>query len=60
MVRVAAGTFQKERDLTELALPAYWIDTHEVTNRQFKAFVDSGGYGNRSYWSEPFSPTNAR
>ena len=49
-----AGTFEKERDLTELALPAFWIDTTEVTNRQFKAFVDAGGYGNRSYWREPF------
>ena len=26
----------------------------EVTNRQFKAFVDQGGYRRRDYWREPF------
>jgi hypothetical protein len=32
----------------------YWIDRFEVTNRQFKAFVDRGGYARREYWREPF------
>ena len=32
----------------------YWIDRFEVTNRQFKTFVDAGGYRTRSYWTEPF------
>jgi eukaryotic-like serine/threonine-protein kinase len=32
----------------------YWIDRFEVTNRQFKEFVDQGGYGRRDYWREPF------
>jgi len=35
-------------------LDDYWIDQFEVTNRQFKAFVDAGGYRTRSYWTEPF------
>jgi formylglycine-generating enzyme required for sulfatase activity/dienelactone hydrolase len=35
-------------------LEDYWIDRLEVTNRQFKAFVDAGGYRTRSYWTEPF------
>jgi formylglycine-generating enzyme required for sulfatase activity/dienelactone hydrolase/predicted Ser/Thr protein kinase len=35
-------------------LDDYWIDRFEVTNRQFKAFVDAGGYRTRSYWTEPF------
>src|SRR5690606_27746299 len=26
----------------------------EVTNQQFKQFVDAGGYTNREYWTEPF------
>jgi formylglycine-generating enzyme required for sulfatase activity/dienelactone hydrolase len=30
--------------------PAYLIDKHEVTNEQFKAFVDRGGYGMPQYW----------
>jgi len=30
------------------------MDKYEVTNRQFKKFVDSGGYRNAAYWKEPF------
>ncbi len=30
----------------------YWIDTYEVTNAAFQAFVDAGGYRTQSYWSE--------
>jgi cephalosporin-C deacetylase-like acetyl esterase len=29
------------------------IDRYEVTNEQFKRFVDQGGYENRDYWREP-------
>jgi len=32
--------------------PAYLIDKYEVTNEQFKKFVDGGGYTNREYWRE--------
>jgi len=32
----------------------FWLDRYEVTNRQFKTFVDAGGYTNRSYWKYPF------
>ena len=35
-------------------LPGYWLDRYEVTNREFKRFVDSGGYQKRDYWKEPF------
>ena len=35
-------------------LPEYWLDKHEVTNRQFKEFVDRGGYQKREYWKYPF------
>ena len=28
---------------------------HEVTNREFKRFVDAGGYRDKKYWNEPFS-----
>ena len=37
-----------------VALDEYWIDRYEVTNRQFKTFVDSGGYQNKGYWREEF------
>ena len=35
-------------------IPGFWIDRLEVTNRQFKDFVDHGGYRKREYWKEPF------
>jgi hypothetical protein len=34
--------------------PDYYIDRHEVTNAEFKGFVDAGGYEKREYWTEPF------
>jgi eukaryotic-like serine/threonine-protein kinase len=34
--------------------PDFFIDTYEVTNRQFKEFVDAGGYQKQEYWKEPF------
>ncbi|MGI8783890.1 MAG: protein kinase domain-containing protein, partial [Acidobacteriota bacterium] len=35
-------------------LDDYFIDKFEVTNKQFKQFVDSGGYQKREYWKHPF------
>ena len=41
------------------ALPAvpvasYWIDKFEVTNAEFKRFMDQGGYETRQYWKHEF------
>lgn len=58
MVRVPGGE-------TELNIPAlehippvllddYFIDKYEVTNRQFKEFVNAGGYQKRNYWKNRF------
>jgi eukaryotic-like serine/threonine-protein kinase len=33
----------------------FFIDKYEVTNRQFKAFIDQGGYQNRKYWKCRFT-----
>ena len=42
-----------ERPQHEVALSTgYWIDTTEVTNTAFQAFVDAGGYQDRSLWSD--------
>jgi dienelactone hydrolase len=41
-------------NLPEVTLNDYWIDRYEVTNRQFKQFVVSGGYGKREYWRQAF------
>ena len=32
----------------------FLIDKYEVTNEQFKKFVDAGGYTNKSFWQHPF------
>ena len=33
----------------------FWIDAREVTNADFKKFVDAGGYRRREFWQEPFA-----
>ncbi len=32
----------------------FLIDKYEVTNKEFKVFVDAGGYSDSSYWKHPF------
>jgi eukaryotic-like serine/threonine-protein kinase len=34
--------------------PGYWMDAYEVSNREFKKFVDAGGYQKPEYWKQPF------
>jgi hypothetical protein len=33
---------------------SYFVDRFEVTNREYKRFIDAGGYQRREYWAEPF------
>jgi dienelactone hydrolase len=40
--------------LPPLQVGDFLIDRHEVTNREYKRFVDAGGYGNRDLWREEF------
>jgi serine/threonine protein kinase len=58
MVRVQGGKFQLLMpgldNLRTAATGDYFIDKYEVTNRQYKQFVDSGGYRNRKYWKQDF------
>jgi formylglycine-generating enzyme required for sulfatase activity/dienelactone hydrolase len=60
MVRITSSTkpFQLMLSglgqLPEVHLPDYWIDRHEVTNREFKRFVDDGGYRRPELWRAPF------
>ncbi|MFQ5823731.1 MAG: SUMF1/EgtB/PvdO family nonheme iron enzyme [bacterium] len=35
-------------------LEDFFIDRYEVTNEAYKAFIDSGGYKNRDYWTHEF------
>jgi dienelactone hydrolase len=53
MVGIPRGSIQV-RGLPPVQLKDYWLDKYEVSNRQFKEFVDRGGYRNREYWKHPF------
>lgn len=35
-------------------LDDFFIDRYEVTNVQYKTFLEGGGYANPSYWKHPF------
>ena len=52
MVRVARSAVGLPGSLPDLR--DFWIDKFEVTNRQFKTFVDAGGYRREDLWKQPF------
>ena len=60
MVYVTAGARPFKPILTGFehlppaSLGDFWIDRYEVTNRDFKRFVDAGGYRNPAYWRHTF------
>ncbi len=39
-------------------LPAFYIDRLEVTNREYQAFVDAGGYDKPAYWPSELAKAN--
>ena len=41
-------------DYPPISAPGFFIDRYEVTNEQFKAFVDAGGYQSAKYWKTSF------
>lgn len=45
-------TWDNERPAHELNVPAFAIDAYNVTNGEFLAFVEEGGYGHREFWTE--------
>jgi eukaryotic-like serine/threonine-protein kinase len=53
MVPVPSNPYELERTRTSVTLPEFWIDTFEVTNREFKRFIEQGGYQKREYWTQP-------
>ena len=60
MVRVGGGaTPQNSTGFPSVTLTGFMIDRHEVTNRQFKQFVDAGGYTNATFWRQPFVKAGA-
>ena len=41
-------------------VPGFHIDRYEITNHQFKEFIDAGGYGNPKYWLHEFVDQGVR
>jgi len=54
MVRVPAG-IASIGTLDDVKVGPFVIDRLEATNRQFKEFVDRGGYRQRQYWKQEFT-----
>jgi serine/threonine protein kinase/formylglycine-generating enzyme required for sulfatase activity/cephalosporin-C deacetylase-like acetyl esterase len=57
MVRVSGGRFSlllTGMHHHEMKLKDFFIDQYEVTNKQFKEFMDSSGYRNQKYWKHEF------
>ncbi len=52
MVRVPGGSLTLPDRVVNLN--DFYIGRFEVTNRDFKKFMDAGGYRNAAYWQEPF------
>ncbi len=53
MVLVPGGRYAY-RTTRAVELADYWLDRFETTNREFKKFVDKGGYAEQTYWKHPF------
>ena len=53
MTHVPGGRYEYRATRT-VELPDYWLDRHEVSNREFQRFVDQGGYERPEYWTQPF------
>jgi hypothetical protein len=53
-VEIPAGPFiyGENKDQQTLELPAFKISRYPVTNRQFQAFIDAGGYDDPQWWQD--------
>jgi len=47
-----SAAYDNERPAHEVRVDPFWIDAHPVTNGQYLAFVERGGYGERRVWSD--------
>lgn len=63
MVRVAGGRFpigtddrsaayDNERPRHLVEIESFWMDVHPVTNREYAAFIDDGGYRRPELWAK--------
>jgi iron(II)-dependent oxidoreductase len=49
---VEPWAFDNERPVHRVELPAFYIDRTPVTNAQYVAFIEAGGYDDPRHWSE--------
>jgi pimeloyl-ACP methyl ester carboxylesterase len=56
MILVPAGSYGASG--ASIPLDEFWFDQYEVTNQEFKAFVDAGGYEDSTHWPLPFRKDN--
>ena len=58
MVRIAGGSYRAflvgSDNAEPVTLKEWQLDRFETTNRQYKAFVDAGGYRDATWWEAPF------
>jgi dienelactone hydrolase len=58
MVRIAGGEldvfYPSFGHVPVLAMGDFLMDRFEVTNAEYRRFVDSGGYRRKEFWQEPF------
>ncbi len=60
MVYIPAGEFimgsdkgdNDEKPQHTVYLDAFYIDKYEVTNAQYRTFMEAGGYDNRTFWTD--------
>lgn len=52
MVYVPGSAVQIQQ--ISVGLPSFYLDTYEVTNREYKRFIDAGGYRTPAFWAGPF------
>ena len=54
MVRVPAG-ISTPFNIMPVELDDFFLDKYEVTNKQFKEFIENGGYRKQEYWKQEFN-----
>jgi dienelactone hydrolase len=54
--KIPPGMVRVQRtDTVDGPVGDFFIDKYEVTNKQYKQFVDAGGYRDRKYWKQKFA-----